>query len=289
LAVVLAASQIFLYEFAPPSVPFTCNALNWRNEAASDAPACPLRGPLGKIWVAGAGSVGMTLATRDFAVALIDHDRVKIHNLDRSPIFVAADIGQFKVDAAHSYLRGVGVREILADARPLHESRLWNERQPGEPDLLISAANEMKVRYYIEAGYPPRQLYGTTGQNWQAAVIRHEPFGKACSLCLFPADQASASTACATAPAETSTQQVEHVDAALPFLSFAAGLMTAAEAVKTRLPGYPFSQDRVILNTRPEISLISAPLAHRDGCFCETRNAQLYQTMLRAKVRANTP
>lgn len=293
LAVVLAGSQIFLHDFAPTNVPCTCNALNWLNEAVPDAPACPLGEPLGKIWVAGVGSVGtaalyfLTLATRNFAAALIDHDRVKLHNLDRSPIFVASDIWRFKVDAARDYLRGLGVREVLADAHPLHESRLWNERQPGEPDLLIAAANEMKVRYYIEAGYPPRQLYGTTGQNWQAAVIRHEPFGNACSLCLFPADQAAASTACATAPADTSSQQTEQVDAALPFLSFAAGLMAAAEAVKTHLSGYPFSADRVILNTRLGPSLLMAPLAHRNGCFCETRNVQLHQTMLHAEVPAN--
>jgi hypothetical protein len=50
------------------------------------------------------------------------------------------------------------------------------------------------------SGYPPIQLYGTTGRNWQAAAIRHQPFGAACSLCLFPADQEAAATGCASAP-----------------------------------------------------------------------------------------
>lgn len=35
---------------------------------------------------------------------------------------------------------------------------------------------------------------------------------------------------------------MEQIDAALPFLSFAAGLMAAAEMLKLALPGYPFSK-----------------------------------------------
>ena len=207
-------------------------------------------------------------------------DVVKLHNLDRSPIFAFSNIGRPKVVSARDYLKRLGIKNVRTDDRPLHESRLWNERQASEPDLVIAAANEKKVRYYIESGFPPIQLYGTTGQNWQAALIRHEPFGKACSLCLFPRDQEPAPTACATAPELARQSDDEKVDAALPFLSFAAGLMTAAEVLKLRLPGYPFSADRIILGTRPEPSLISAPLQHRSGCLCEHRNKAVHRAML---------
>lgn len=283
LAAVLAASQIFAHEFAVLESSYICNALDWHNEAIPVSPY-PIDLALGDVWVIGAGSVGtatlyfLTLATRNLSAAVIDHDRVKLHNLDRSPIFVNADVGRLKVEATRGYLQGVGVREVRIDPLPLHESRLWRNRQPGQPDLVIAAANEMKVRYYIEAGFPPTQIYATTGQNWQVAAIRHEPFGSACSLCLFPADQVAGTTACATAPAPAGA---EKVDAALPFLSFAAGLMTAAESVKRLLPGYPFSADRVVLNTRPAPILAAAPLVHRPACYCEKRNANIYRTMLR--------
>jgi hypothetical protein len=288
LAAVLAASQIFLYDFAIPDAPYTCNAFDWRNQIADSAPPFTRAPALGDIWVVGAGSVGtatlyfLTLATRNFSMVLIDYDPVKLHNLDRSPIFIATDIGRPKIEAARDYLRGVGVRDVRIEPVPLHESKLWHERQPGTPDVLISAANEKKVRYYIEAGYPPIQLYATTGRNWQVTLVRHEPFGGKCSLCLFPADQTPGSTACATTPAAPDPHDLgEQVDAALPFLSFAAGLMTAAESIKRLLPGYPFNADRVVLYTKPSPLLISARQAHRDGCFCESRHPHVHRAMLR--------
>jgi hypothetical protein len=287
-AAILAASQIFVHEFEVPDAPFTCNAFNWENELAAAAPVFTPRAALGDIWVVGAGSVGtaalyfLTLATRNFSTTIIDHDVVKLHNLDRSPVFVETDIRRLKVDATRDYLTSVGLREVHVDPHALHESALWHSRQAGTPDVIIAAANEKKIRYYIEAGFPPLQLYATTGQNWQVALLRHEPFGEACSLCLFPADETPASTACATAPAKPGpATEDEQVDAALPFLSFAAGLMTACETVKSRLPGFPFSSNRVVLYTRPTPLLTSARLHHRAGCFCETRDAGIYRAMLR--------
>jgi hypothetical protein len=133
------------------------------------------------------------------------------------------------------------------------------------------------------AGYPPLQLYATTGQNWQVTLLRHEPFGNACSLCLFPADETPASTACATAPASEADGDGERVDAALPFLSFAAGLMTACETVKRLLPGFPFNPDRVFLYTKPMLSLTSVRIPHRPGCFCESRDRGIHRAMLTAR------
>lgn len=286
LAVILGAARLFINGFDATFARYICNGLNWRAEPVA-GPAYEPGLSLGNILVAGVGSVGtaalyfLTLATRNFRPDLIDMDKVKVHNLDRSPIFPASDLRQLKVESTRDYLRGVGVKDIRIDDKPLHESALWNERQAGGTDLVIAAANEHKVRYYIEAGYPPIQLYGTTGRNWQAASIRHDPFGDTCSLCLFPADQEAAPTDCATAPdVAPAGESGPKIDAALPFLSFAAGLMIAAEALKLRLPGYPFSADRVILNTRPSPSLVHAPLPHRSGCFCERRNREVHHLMI---------
>jgi molybdopterin/thiamine biosynthesis adenylyltransferase len=284
LAVIAAASQIFLHAFSVPEMAFAANAFDWRGEHIDGAPAYRHRSNVGNIWTLGAGSVGtaalyfLSLATSRFRATVIDMDLVKIHNLDRSPIFNACDLGLPKVECVKAYLSTLGIGDVRVDDKPLNESALWNGRNAGEVDLIIAAANERKARYYIEAGFPPLQLYATTGQNWQTTLIRHEPDAQRCSLCLFPNDQKAADTACATAPQSTSTG--EQIDAALPFLSFAAGLMTAAETMKLGIPGYPFSANRVILNTRPGLSLVAAPLRHRPGCFCETRDRDVHAKMI---------
>jgi len=285
LAVVAEASQIFVHNFAPPQDAITLNALTWCNELVSEHPRSPTS--FGEVWTVGAGSVGtaalyfMSLASRDFSTRLFDHDKVKRQNLDRSPIFIASDVDDPKVKAVERYLKAIGVRDVHGDPHALHECDAWLNRDAGHPDVVIAAANEMKVRYFIEAGYPPLQLYGTTGKNWQVASVRHEPSGPACSLCLFPEDAAPGDTACATAPPETKSSSDEpEVDAALPFLSFAAGLMTAAEVAKRLLPGFPFNSDRVIFNTRPHPHLVPAPLLHRAGCYCESRARNIHAAML---------
>lgn len=284
LAVVAASSQIFLHAFDMPPMEFAANAFDWRSEHIDGAPAYQHGANVGNIWTLGAGSVGtaalyfMSLATSKLNATVIDMDLVKLHNLDRSPIFNACDLGLPKVECVKAYLATLGIRNVRIDDKPLNESSVWNDRQAGEVDLIIAAANERKARYYIEAGFPPLQLYATTGQNWQTTLIRHEPDAQKCSLCLFPDDQKAADTACATAPQTASTE--EQVDAALPFLSFAAGLMTACEVMKLSIPGYPFSANRVILNTRPAPSLIAAPLRHRPGCFCQTRDSGIHAQMI---------
>lgn len=284
LAVIVAASQIFLHAFSVPALAYSANAFDWRNEHIDGVPAYPHGADLGNIWALGAGSVGtaalyfLSFATLKLNATVIDMDVVKIHNLDRSPIFSACDLGLPKVECVKAYLASIGIRSVRVDNKPLNESDLWNNRQAGEVDLIIAAANERKARYYIEAGFPPLQLYATTGQNWQTTLVRHDPDAQKCSLCLFPDDQKAAETACATAP--QSTMNGEQVDAALPFLSFAAGMMTACETVKLTIPTYPFSANRVVLNTKPEPSLIAAPLRHRPGCFCETRDVGIHAKMI---------
>jgi hypothetical protein len=113
-------------------------------------------------------------------------DVVQVHNLDRSPIFAVSHVGLAKVQATSLWLQAAGVADVRCDARALDESSLWRAREAGTPDILIAAANERNVRAVIETGFPPIQVYGTTGKNWQAAVIRHIPLRDPCSSCLFP-------------------------------------------------------------------------------------------------------
>lgn len=285
LAAILAAAGLFRTDLRGQPAQVYLNGLDWcaapvrcgehRLDASPD---------LGDIWAVGTGSVGtailyfLSLVSRDFAAALIDMDKIKIENLDRSPMFFANHIGMEKVAVTKDYLKEIGVRSVQAEAKPLDKSRLWRDRQSGTPDLLIAAANERNVRSIIENDLPPIQIYGTTGKNWQAAVIRHVPGKDPCSLCLFPKTD-YAPTECATGKVERK-KGGNQVDAALPFLSFGAGLMAAAEILKLGLPDYPYHANRVVLNMYEEVRGVQARLHHRPGCLCASRSAKTHKRMV---------
>ena len=86
---------------------------------------------------------------------------------------------------------------------------------------------------------------------------------------------------CATGEATLPTGE-ETVDAALPFLSFAAGLMAAAEILKTTIPGYPFSPNRTTLYTHPEVlpRFVSPSVARRTNCLCASRRSSVHRAMI---------
>jgi molybdopterin/thiamine biosynthesis adenylyltransferase len=286
LAVVLAAAHLFRTRFGAMTEPFACSAWDW-TEVPKSVEFSPVGASLGHVMTAGLGSVGsaanyfLALATRDLRASLIDHDDVRIHNITRSPIFTDAHakIGLAKVGAVAAFLRGAGVEDVDVDPVAFHKSALWNSREAGSTDVLISAANELNVRYHIEMGFPPIQLYATTGRNWQATLMRHVPGAKACSLCVFPPDEKFAPTICATdgSTAPQTTVEEKRTDAALPFLSFAAGLMTAAEVLKLTAPGYPFSAERVMLGLKGQPLLVGTPIPHRAGCLCEDRHKGVHK------------
>jgi hypothetical protein len=116
----------------------------------------------GMLWSVSVGSVGtavlyfLSLATRRFSARLFDMDEIKIHNLDRSPIFMDRHVKQkqMKVDAAGTYLRDIGVADVEWEPIALDQSATWLKRTAGVPDVLVSAANERNVRPIIENGYP---------------------------------------------------------------------------------------------------------------------------------------
>ncbi|MDA2928381.1 ThiF family adenylyltransferase [Acidobacteria bacterium AH-259-O06] len=284
----IAAARLFVHDFNSPSFTLLLNAFDWSDASGHVDSVPPLPGTLdlGDIWMVGTGSVGtsilffLTLSTQNFSTTLFDMDQVKRLNITRSPIFTEDHIGLEKVEAARKYLHNCGVTSVRAEPCPLHESAIWKQRQTGSPDLLISAANELNVRHGIENQYPPIQIYGTTGQNWQAATIRHIPLLDPCSVCLFPNTEYS-KTLCATDTNQRSTDlDNEQVDAALPFLSFAAGLMATAEILKLTLPEYPFLPNRTFLNTLPEPRFVSASMKSRKGCLCTKRSNSIHSKLL---------
>jgi len=293
LAAVIAVSRIFALEMGPMDGPHMFNAFDWRDRMLADGATPPigLDQDLGALWAVGLGSVGtavlyfLTLVTRRLSATLFDMDFVKIQNLDRSPIFKACDAEKDsekkKVDATEWYLRSVGVQKVLNEPLALDESSVWSNRQMGTPDIVVSAANERNVRYVVEQSAPPLQIYGTTGGNWEASVVRHVPMVDPCSCCLFPPGEPQAVTACATEKTIQPTTG-ETVDASLPFLSFGAGLMAAAEIVKAGLLGYPFSPNRTVLYTHPAgpVRFVSPGMQRRPGCVCAERSSSVHQKMI---------
>jgi molybdopterin/thiamine biosynthesis adenylyltransferase len=278
-AAIIAAAAAFESDLNAAPNPVLMNALTWEPGMAKSEPelGVDLR-HLGKILSVGTGSVGsailyfLGLANTTFQVDLVDMDDVGIHNLDRSPIFINRHVGMKKVDATAEFLRGCGISEIASHPVPLDEARVWRKREAGYPDMLITAANERGVRSIVENNYPPLQIYGTTGQNWQTAMIRHVPMKDPCSLCIFP-EQEFKDTICSAETIEGKTGEPE-MDAALPF---SAGVMAAAEILKVGLDGFPFTTNRVVLNARQPVRAVPAALKQEVFCTCNSRSKSVHR------------
>lgn len=288
LAAIIAAAQLFLGDFPQNVESVLIDAFTWRHNPIGHSGDFH-RPDLGQLITIGLGSVGssanyfLALFSAAFEPGLIDDDIVKVENLDRSPIFSLndADNSRNKVDSIAKFLNNAGVRNIHSDAKALHESDLWDKREIGGVNALISAANEKDVRRHIECGYPPLQIYATTGKNWQTTLVRHIPIIEACSLCLFPSRVKPKPTACATAPASASTRQLDvQVDDAVPFLSFAAGFATAIEFFKASLPGYPFYAQRVVMTFAPTFTINHFDLPRRIDCQCRDRHQSVHRAAL---------
>ena len=284
LAVIAAAARIAAHGFGAPPASTLLNSFDWTHEIAAHLPVLPARADLGALWAVGAGSVGtailyfLTLATRNFSALLFDRDKVKRENITRSPIFADGDIGSAKAEVTQAYLCRCGVADVAHEPVMLHESRRWTHRASGTPDFVIAAANEHNVRYLIESLFPPVQIYGTTGRNWQASVIRHVPMVDPCSCCLFT-EATFTPNGCATDP-EAAASGAKEVDASLPHLSFAAGLMAAAEILKLSVLGYAMTPNRSVLYTKPELRLARAGVPLRHGCLCGARSRAVHEKMI---------
>jgi|GEM_PF-3036732 len=269
----------------------TINLWNWNSEPAA-GPAWRAGLDLGEIWVVGVGSVGssalhfLCLSQMIFIPSLFDGDEFKLENISRSPVFSSADKeGDPKVEIVSRFLaeRGITVRR----SRPtwLHLSGDWEDRPVGLPDLLISTANEHHVRWHIEVAFPPVQLHASTGMNWQAAVFRHIPVIDPCSLCVFPDSGAAAQPVCATGQVIDPVSEVA-VDASLPFLSYAAGLMIAVEAYKLAA-GESQPTKRVYLQFGGGQRVLTVPLAAVNHCSCATRSSDIHLQAIRGSRYAS--
>ena len=281
-AVIDAAAQIQLHPDGSEIESALMDTYLWQDGAPrAEAPSMEPSFELGELWSIGVGSVGscalffLSLITRNLRAVLVDRDNVEIENVTRSALFSWRDAVDEapKVEVAARWLREAGVEQIEPLAAWLHEiPDHWAARPTGTPDLLISAANERNVRSVIEASHPPLQVYATTGQNWQATLYRHIPLAEACSRCVPKAEAPQMPMLCATGSAAPEDNNEDQDDVALPFLSYAAGLMTAAEISKLTLAGRTEASNRVHYQPRGR-GLVSVELAKNPECRYHNQDA----------------
>lgn len=293
-AVIAAAAQVQRHQGETPSVPQVLDLYHWQTGViTSEVPTVTPDFELGELWSVGVGSVGscalffLGLITRAFRPVLVDRDKVEVENVTRSALFSWEDAvaEKPKVEVAARWLRDVGVERIESYVAWLDRIPRWNRRRAGTPDILISAANERNVRALIEDNFPPLQVYATTGQNWQSTLLRHIPLVDPCSCCVPGVETATAPTLCATGSPVPANSAEEQNDVALPFLSYAAGLMTAAEIVKLTLTGKTASPNRVFFEPNGR-GLFSKSLDEKPRCPCQRRDPAIHRAAIEGSLFA---
>ena len=292
-AVIAAAAYLQLNLQLKPQLgrvdPLSVDTYLWKvGLPPKDAPKIRLDFHLGELWCIGVGSVGscalffLPLVTRSFRSVLVDKDPVEVENITRSALFSWQDDGTPKVEVARRWLQSAGVEDNEIHYAWLDElPHRWKERMPGTPDVLISAANERNVRPTIEAGYPPLQVYGTTGRNWQATLFRHIPLIEACSLCVPGQEGTSVPTLCSTGTVESMASDVHVDDVALPFLSYAAGLMTAAEVTKLALGERVATPNRIFFDPGKPGLVTPVTLVKDRECYCRWRDESTHRSVIK--------
>lgn len=196
---------------------------------------------LGNVLMVGAGAVATALVYWLSFLPLsgqwdiVDHDEVHLDSTNRGLLFTAEDAGWG--DRICRKKAGV-LAYHLEHAQP-HDC--WFDEFEGGGrrwDIILPLANERKVRGLLQAARPPLMIHATTSPNWQTQLHRHRPRRDRCLACRLP-DINLPPPACAAAPLSVQDPGQERPpDAALPFLSAAAGLLIAGDLLRLGLGGY---------------------------------------------------
>lgn len=231
MAVALAAGYVFRTAIAMPTVLNRSFSL-WTLQETAEASGPGACGPVdvGDVWMIGAGAVGSGLAwwLHQIGVvgawSIIDGDIVEASNLNRS-------LGLFAFHAGMTGLPSVPKAQAAAALIPgaLAFPQWWDDwatTDPPSPDVLLPLANERAVRPTIAAYSHPAVLHASTSPDWSAELHRHLLGRDDCIACRLP-DAVKPVFACATGTIDGLMRDTQR-DAALPFLSGAAGLLVLA-------------------------------------------------------------
>jgi hypothetical protein len=182
MAAIVAAAAALRSNLAGLSDTVLLNALDWQHAFVEPGRAELAAKPdCGAIWTAGTGSIGtailyfLAMETRRGLATLFDMDIVQVHNLDRAPVFVAGHVGLAKVQATSLWLHAAGVAGVRCECARARRIRPL-ARPRGRNAGYSHRRRERAERAGCDRdGLPADQIHGTTGKNWQAAVIRHIP------------------------------------------------------------------------------------------------------------------
>ncbi len=270
--------------WAEPSV---INFFDFGGNAQTSMPGFPDQIDLGNALMVGAGAVGGAILylLRMLPVAgrldVVEHDVVKILNLNRSPLIGMKHVGQPKVKAAEQHFLGHAlsvVTHAMTFDQYMEKTRNLNA------DLIIPVANEHNVRWDLANNNPPLLVYGTTGSDWSAHLGRHIPFVEECLACRFHNESLAPAMTCSSGAIQA--EQSVLPDAALPFLSVLAGLLAVAELCKLQQQGYPFHGGRVAINVggNPSAVFPVSPAPRADCGACNRKSAPVFN-ILRGQTR----
>lgn len=200
----------------------------------------PLRSPgpidVGqRVAMIGAGAVGSAIlywlrllgVCGDWTV--VDGDVVKLHNTNRSLGMLAADAGWANGTPDGPIANKADIGAALIGATPVVDwYDGWVKDHGAGLDLLIPAGGERNIRRNLGLLGLPLMIQGATSPDWQVQLHRHGP-ADGCPACRFPAVP-TADFACSTGalPVTPDAEGDDSPDAALPFLSAAAGLLVVA-------------------------------------------------------------
>lgn len=232
-AAVLGAAALFRLAHNLPVQPAQFNPLELTSGDQAGQRDTPGPIDVGSVLIVGAGAVasGLVYWARELGVIgswdIVDADLIELHNTNRGMVMTAAHAGwpngepigpeQNKATVTSTAIPGAtGHPEWYDRWQPDHDQRY---------DLVLCLANQRGIRTLIAQRGEPLLLHATTSNNWTAELHRHLPDHDDCPACRI-SDDGVPQMACATS--KINPTQSDSPDAALPFLSGAAGLLLAA-------------------------------------------------------------
>lgn len=289
-AAVLAGAQVFRDalergELYPSGFIFDAFTGAPCTAGAPSGPTLPQDLSIGQTLMTGAGSVASSalffgdLFGLRASIDLVDSDLTKIENFARSPIFGRASYRQRKVHALAQRLAGSGL--VL---RPF--PTWWHEADLSPTlkgyDLVLPLANEHGIRWELQNRVPPLMVHASTGRNWNVNFARHIPGRDDCLVDRFEGLHEKPTFRCAEGNVALGGPTA--VDAALPFLSFFAGLLVATDLVRLALPDYPQTPNFAHYSFRANRFVPQFDTrGPRPGCICQDQSELFWR--LRAKTR----
>jgi hypothetical protein len=234
LAACLGAAAVFRLGHGHRATPRRLSLWDFtEGEHAPSGPEEVERVDVGDVLVVGAGAVCSALCYWLAQVGVtgqwlvVDGDAAELHNTNRTLGLLAADAGWPNTTPANKAVAAARLLGVQSFPGWYHQ---WLEAHgDARPDLVLPLANNYGVRHAIGQRGENLLLHATSSNNWTAELHRHLAGRDDCIDCRIP-EELQARFTCSTGPTQPGTNS--SFDAALPFLSGAAGLLLAVGLVR---------------------------------------------------------